>query len=121
MVRNAAGTWQPLQTAMEHTTGEVMDSNKAALNVAWGNVHGSYVYKGWQVERACSSGTQHRVGGNNVCGLWLLWFLWAQQAENCRMPTNSLVSGERHRGGCHCSHCMGESGLEDKGKSVVEA
>ena len=36
------------------------------------------------------------------------------------MATNSLVSGERCRGGCYCNRCVGEPGLEDKGKLVKE-
>ena len=36
------------------------------------------------------------------------------------MATNSLVSREQHRGRCHCSCCVGQLGLEDKGKLVEE-
>ena len=27
---------------------------------------------------------------------------------------------ERRRGGCHCSRCMGEMALEDKGKAIED-
>ena len=105
---------------MEHATKEEMDSSKAALNATLGTVQGSYVYDSWQVQRSCSPGIQQSAGGDNICWFWLLWLLWEQQVENCGMATNSLTSGDQHRGECHCSHCVDELGLEDKGKSVEE-
>lgn len=34
------------------------------------------------------------------------------------MESTSLVPGEQRRGGCHCSRCVGEVTLANKGKVV---
>lgn len=36
------------------------------------------------------------------------------------MASPSIVVGEQRRGGCHCSRCMGESRVDDKGKAVED-
>ena len=39
---------------------------------------------------------------------------------NLAMAERSLTTRESRRGGCHCSRCAGDRGMESKGKEVEE-
>ena len=97
-----------------------MDSSRVTLNAILGMTREIQFNKGWWGRRSCSPGDQRRVGANSFRWLWLSWIIWAQQVEHCEIESTSLVLNEESRGGCHCSHCVGETVLADKGNAAKE-
>lgn len=118
--RTTKGKWKQYWAVTVHAKRGSVGSSEVTLNTVLENEQGSYILDGWHMWSYSPAGIQHCTGGKGVWSIWWQCVLGSQQEENYGMAENSATPREWHKGGCHISRCVGETGPEEKGKTVEE-